>query len=232
MPLRKNSSTSIKYRRFRKKYNSILCGAGKKLNFARRVWCEQYEPKKSTLHMSRDESPISTVCCISYFISLRVWKCGLTHASRAEIRIFTPRDIKFRTILVRKTFSWRVWLHLTSLRLVLQTHTRQKTFHRTRSVMYYFTTQMCHFVSVNGEASRVRQESRPKNKNFEKKILGKKIRKKSFEKKVLGKKIRKKSFEKKVLGKKCWKKNFEKKNLENKFWINKLQNKNIHNQSL
>ena len=24
---------------------------------------------------------------------------------------FTPRDIKFRTILVRKTFSWQVWLH-------------------------------------------------------------------------------------------------------------------------
>ena len=45
------------------------------------------------------------------FISLRVWKCGLTHASRAEILIFTPRDIKFRTILVRKTFSWQVWLH-------------------------------------------------------------------------------------------------------------------------
>ena len=39
---------------------------------------------------------------IKYFISLRVRKCGLTHASRAEIRIFTPRDIKFRTILVRK----------------------------------------------------------------------------------------------------------------------------------
>ena len=36
------------------------------------------------------------------FISLRVRKCGFTHASRAEICIFTPRDIKFRTILVRK----------------------------------------------------------------------------------------------------------------------------------
>ena len=49
--------------------------------------------------------------CVRCFISLRVWKCGFTHASRAEIRIFTPRDIKFRTILVRKTFSWQVWLH-------------------------------------------------------------------------------------------------------------------------
>ena len=38
----------------------------------------------------------------SIFISLRVRKGGFTHASRAEIRIFTPRDIKFRTILVRK----------------------------------------------------------------------------------------------------------------------------------
>ena len=34
------------------------------------------------------------------FISLRVRKCGFTDASRAKIRIFTPRDIKFRTILV------------------------------------------------------------------------------------------------------------------------------------
>ena len=36
------------------------------------------------------------------FISLRSRKCGFTHASRAEIRVFTPHDIKFRTILVRK----------------------------------------------------------------------------------------------------------------------------------
>ena len=37
MPSRKHLSTSIKYCRFRKKYNSILCGVGKKLNFLRRV---------------------------------------------------------------------------------------------------------------------------------------------------------------------------------------------------
>ena len=35
--------------RFRKKYNSILYVAGKELNFLRQVWCEQYEPKNSTL---------------------------------------------------------------------------------------------------------------------------------------------------------------------------------------
>ena len=66
-------------------------------------------------------------------------KCGFTHASRAEIRIFTPRDIKFRTILVRKKFSWRVFDYITRLRLVLQTHTRPKKFCRTRIVMYYST---------------------------------------------------------------------------------------------
>ena len=56
---------------------------------------------------------------LNYFISLRVRKCGFTHALRAKIRIFTPRDIKFRTILVRRN------VFLT-------------TFHRTRIVMYYF----------------------------------------------------------------------------------------------
>ena len=54
---------------------------------------------------------------ISYYQSLNVDMCiprsyfftseyirleAQWHASRAEIRIFTPRDIKFRTILVRK----------------------------------------------------------------------------------------------------------------------------------
>ena len=49
------------------------------------------------------------MCGVYYFISLQVRKCGFTHASRAEIRIFTPRDIKFRTILVRKNvFSTHV----------------------------------------------------------------------------------------------------------------------------
>ena len=74
---------------------------------------------------------------VKFFISLRVRKCGFTHASRAEIRIFTPRDIKFRTILVRLRFLDKCD-YITRLRLVLQTHTRQKTFHRTRIVMYYF----------------------------------------------------------------------------------------------
>ena len=55
--------------------------------------------------------------------------------AHAEIHIFTPRDIKFRTIFVRKTFSSD---YITRLRLVLQTHTRQKKFYRTRIVMYYF----------------------------------------------------------------------------------------------
>ena len=62
-------------------------------------------------HRAKERSLFKLKLGIIAFISLRVRKCGFTHASRAEIRIFTPRDIKFRTILVRKTFSWRVWLH-------------------------------------------------------------------------------------------------------------------------
>ena len=46
---RKHFSTSIKRGGLRKKYNSILCVAGKELNFSRRVRCEQYKSKKSAL---------------------------------------------------------------------------------------------------------------------------------------------------------------------------------------
>ena len=42
-------------------------------------------------------------------------KCGFTHASRAEIRIFTPRDIKFRTILVMYYCSHVRYLKLIEL---------------------------------------------------------------------------------------------------------------------
>ena len=74
---------------------------------------------------------------------------------------FTPRDIKFRTILVRKKFSWRVWVCITRLvwvcstsrRRVMQTHTRQKTFHRTRSVMYYYDCIGNTVYAVNGPTS-------------------------------------------------------------------------------
>ena len=37
--------------------------------------------------------------------------------------------------------------YITRLRLVLQTHTRQKTFHRTRIVMYYFSKFFSNFFS-------------------------------------------------------------------------------------
>ena len=36
---------------------------------------------------------------VNIFISPRVRKRGFTHAKRAEIRIFTPRDIKFRIVM-------------------------------------------------------------------------------------------------------------------------------------
>ena len=63
-------------------------------------------------------------------------KCGFTHALRAEIRIFTPRDIKFRTILVRKTFSWRVWLHHPPSARAVNSHSTEKVLsHSYRNVL-------------------------------------------------------------------------------------------------
>ena len=71
-----------------------------------------------------------------YFISFRVRKCGFTHASRAEIRIFTPHDIKFRTILVRKTFSWQVWLyHSPSARAANSHSSENVSSHSYRNVL-------------------------------------------------------------------------------------------------
>ena len=64
-------------------------------------------------------------------------KCGFTHASRAEIRIFTPRDIKFRTILVRKTFSWQVWLyHSPSARAANSHSSENVSSHSYRNVLF------------------------------------------------------------------------------------------------
>ena len=72
-----------------------------------------------------------------YFYITPCVNCGFTHASCAEIRILTPRDIKFRTILIRKTFSWRVWLHHSPSARAGNSHPSE-TFHRTRIVMYYY----------------------------------------------------------------------------------------------
>ena len=66
-------------------------------------------------------------------------KCDFTHASRAEIRIFTLRDIKFRTILVRKTFSWRMWLHYSPLVRAANSHSSEKVLsHSYRNVLFFF----------------------------------------------------------------------------------------------
>ena len=64
-------------------------------------------------------------------------KCAFTHASRAEIRILTPRDIKFRTILVRKTFPWRLWLHHSPSARVANSHSPEKVLsHSYRNVLF------------------------------------------------------------------------------------------------
>ena len=66
---------------------------------------DSYAPAVNPLRTTLDARVYSATeksIRVKVFISLRVRKCGFTHASHAEIRIFTPRDIKFRTILVRK----------------------------------------------------------------------------------------------------------------------------------
>ena len=71
----------------------------------------------------------------SFFITPCV-TYGCTHASRAEIRIFTPRDIKFHTILMWKTFSWRVWLyHSPSARAVNSHSSNNVSSHAYRNVL-------------------------------------------------------------------------------------------------
>ena len=65
-------------------------------------------------------------------------KCGFTHDWRAKIRILTPHDIKFRTILVRKTFSWWVWLHHSPAARAANSHSSEKVLsHSDRNVLFY-----------------------------------------------------------------------------------------------
>ena len=73
-----------------------------------------------------------------FYITPRV-KCGFTHAAGAEIRIFTPLDIKFRKILVRKTFFWRVWLHHSPSAGAANSHSLEQVLsHSYRNGLFYF----------------------------------------------------------------------------------------------
>ena len=84
-------------------------------------------------------------------------------------------------------------------------HTRLKSnFDRLLYIIFFITqTHTVRFVSVNGEALRVKLSI-----NFDKQILEKKFWETSFGKKILKKKCWKKNF-----GKECWKKMLKK-----KFW--------------
>ena len=64
------------------------------------------------------------------FISLRVRKCGNPHFHTSWYKILYDTRAKKRFLDKCD--------YITRLRLVLQTRTRQKTFHRTRIVMYYY----------------------------------------------------------------------------------------------
>ena len=90
-----------------------------------------------------------------------------------------------------------------------KSHTRLK-FNFDRLLIIFFITEIhrVRFVSVNGEASRVK----PSNKKFRKKV------EKKFWKKNVGKKIWAKQFWQKNLGKIILAKKFWKKKLKKKFW--------------
>ena len=95
---------------------------------------EQQKSRHSQTHLICDR------CCVlvnSFYITPCV-KCGFTHASRAEIRIFTPRDIKFRIILVRKTFTCQVWLHHSPSAHAANSHSSENvSSHSYRNVLFF-----------------------------------------------------------------------------------------------
>ena len=65
--------------------------------------------------------------------------------------------------------------YITRLRVVLQTHTRQKTFHRTRIVMYYFLTSgfvSYHVAAMNRDSKLVCNTSRHGTKNARSLLVG------------------------------------------------------------
>ena len=93
-----------------------------------------------------------------------------------------------------------------------KSHTRLK-FNFYRLLIIFLITQIhrVRFVSVNGEASRVKRSKKKFSKKLGKKILRKKCGKKKFWEKFFGKKCWKKNFAKKILDKEFWKKNKKKK---------------------
>ena len=98
----------------------------KKFHLAK--WGYKFTHMKQRILYFRDNIVYITPCV----------KCGFTHASRAEIHIFTPRDVKFRTILVRKTFSWRVWLHHSPSARAANSHAPEKVLsHSYRNVLLF-----------------------------------------------------------------------------------------------
>ena len=92
-------------------------------------------------------------------------------------------------------------------------HTRLKSNPNRLLYIIFFITQIhrVRFVSVNGEASRVKPSKNKFKKKFVKKILSKKFWGKKYGKKMLGK-----SYGKKILGKN-YGKNILKKNYGKRF---------------
>ena len=84
----------------------MLCVAGKGLNFSRRVWCEQYEPKKShtrlgtrrdTRHETRHETRQVDRLLIVFFIT-QIHRVRFVSVNEEASRV-KPSKRKF----------WKVW---------------------------------------------------------------------------------------------------------------------------
>ena len=91
----------------------MLCNKEKKLDFLRRVWCEAYEPKTSTLHITRDESPISPLAAHHIFYIRDTWRVRFVsvNGEASEIKLTKKKCSKKRFGIenFRKKFKKNYW---------------------------------------------------------------------------------------------------------------------------
>ena len=78
-----------------KKNNSILCVAGKEINFSRRVWCEQYEPKKSHTRLKSNFDRLLIIFFITQIHRVRTVSLNGEASSVINSRLLKPTIFKF-----------------------------------------------------------------------------------------------------------------------------------------
>ena len=181
------------------KYNSILCVARKKLNFSRRVWCEQYEPKNSH---TRLKSNFDRFLIIFFITRIHRVRFGSVNGEASRVK---PSKKNF----LKKILGSKIW------KKILWTKIWKKKF---RNKNFGKKILKKKFWRKNFEKKIL--EKKFWKTNFGKKTK-KKISKKNF-KKNLRTKFSKKYFEKKIYEKSFDKKNVGKINSRTKAFITKL----------